>query len=167
MIPWQIRGAIIVIAIVILIANILPVSVLYGAKRRRQNELSRGNNQFMFVMRNGKRQVDTLHAEIDAMNKLPHNSSKRLIQVNMYVIRLGNHGKLANSKPCQNCVTLLANGLTQKGYKLRYVNYSDEQGEISTIAFNRLVATKATLYLSSANRARRRGIEPFTNMKVM
>lgn len=74
----------------------------------------------------------TLHAEIDAMNKLCNNAkgdNKRVTTVNLIVVRTNKQGELRYSRPCNDCIRRLKH-LYSRGYRLRYVYYSGKNGEI-------------------------------------
>lgn len=88
----------------------------------------------------------TRHAEIDAMNKLllsyklknKKSGRKRIITVNLLVIRVNKDGKLKNSKPCAHCITLL-DGM--HNHRIKWVYYSNDTGSIIKIRFSDLVRT--------------------------
>jgi cytidine deaminase len=72
-----------------------------------------------------------IHAEHDAINKLkPLNRKKRLENINLLVIRFSKNNKLGNSKPCANCIQVMKNLPGKKGYKIRNIYYSDDNGAI-------------------------------------
>ncbi len=82
--------------------------------------------------------IKTIHAEHDAINKLPTNN-KRLKSVNILVIRISNTGILGMSKPCENCIKLMNTLPQQKGYKINKVFYSDSFGIIIKTTLNKLM----------------------------
>lgn len=72
-----------------------------------------------------------IHAEHDALRKLfPLKRNKRLININILVIRLSGKNKLQSSKPCVNCINLMKSYPEKLGYKIQHVYYSDNYGEI-------------------------------------
>lgn len=72
-----------------------------------------------------------IHAEHDAIRKLvPLKRNKRLININILVIRLSGKNKLQSSKPCINCINLMRTLPEKLGYKIQTVYYSDQNGEI-------------------------------------
>lgn len=72
-----------------------------------------------------------IHAERDAINKLKFNHNlKRLRTVNLLVVRFSLLNELRNSKPCVNCVNAMKRLPIKKGYRIRYVYYSDDKGNI-------------------------------------
>lgn len=79
------------------------------------------------------------HAEIDAMMKLPSvQNKKKRVYINLIVIRVNKKGHLKNSKPCIHCIEQLSR---LKNYKIKYVFYSDEDGEISKKKFSELIVS--------------------------
>jgi hypothetical protein len=74
--------------------------------------------------------LDTRHAEIDAMLKLPRQRKiSRLTPISLIVIRINKSNELKNSKPCYNCLMRLQK-LYSFGYNLCNIYYSDQNGEI-------------------------------------
>jgi cytidine deaminase len=72
-----------------------------------------------------------IHAEHDAINKLkPLYKKKRLVPINILVIRVSKSNKLQNSKPCANCIQVMKNLPEKKGYIIKNVYYSNNNGEI-------------------------------------
>lgn len=72
-----------------------------------------------------------VHAEHDAINRLkPLHRKKHLENVNMLVIRLSKNNKMQNSKPCANCIETMRNLPEKKGYRIRNIYYSDDNGDI-------------------------------------
>ena len=67
-----------------------------------------------------------IHAEHDAIKKLmPLKKKKRLININILVIRLSGKNKLQSSKPCSNCIDIMKTLPERKGYKIQNIYYSD------------------------------------------
>lgn len=78
------------------------------------------------------------HAEVDALNHLPPPQELKAYKktINLIVIRIDLNGNLKNSKPCFKCIEYLRK---IRGYKLRYVYYSDDNGNILMEKFNDLL----------------------------
>ena len=71
------------------------------------------------------------HAEHDAINKLkPLRIRNRLQSVNLLVIRVSKNNKLQQSKPCANCINIIKKLPAKKGYRIKNIYYSNENGEI-------------------------------------
>ena len=71
-----------------------------------------------------------LHAEMDAIRRLPPKTHKRQILVDLVVVRVSKNGSLKNSAPCYKCIEHL-NRLNKKtNYKVRHIYYSDQTGNI-------------------------------------
>ena len=72
-----------------------------------------------------------VHAEHDAINKLkPLERKNHLETINLLVIRISKHNKLLNSKPCANCIQNMKNLPKKKGYNIKNIYYSNENGDI-------------------------------------
>lgn len=72
-----------------------------------------------------------IHAEHDAINKLkPLNRNKHPQVVNILVVRFSKNYKLQNSKPCANCIENMKVLPEKKGYRIKNIYYSNENGEI-------------------------------------
>ncbi len=72
--------------------------------------------------------MPSIHAEHDAINKLPFSRKKKTI--NMLVVRLTNNG-FTNSKPCSKCVNMMCNMFPNKGYCVKKIYYSSVDGTIN------------------------------------
>jgi hypothetical protein len=74
------------------------------------------------------------------MKKLIHlPKQKKLKKIDLLVIRVNKTGTYGNSKPCIHCILNLYKNLPEKGYSLRDVYYTNEQGTITTIKFQDLL----------------------------
>lgn len=72
-----------------------------------------------------------IHAEYDAINKLKPIKRKRYLQnINILVIRISKNNKLQSSKPCANCIETMKHLPGKKGYKIKHIYYSNENGDI-------------------------------------
>jgi hypothetical protein len=72
-----------------------------------------------------------IHAEHDAINKLkPLERKKKLETINLLVIRFSKYNKLQNSKPCANCIHIIKKLPEKKGYRIKNVYYSNNNGDI-------------------------------------
>jgi len=99
------------------------------------NILSYGVNVYADI--DGK--TPGIHAEEDAIMKLPYmKSKKRLESVNILVVRLSKTNKVQCSKPCHNCIKMLSTYPKIKGYNIRYVYYSNENGGITRTTLSKL-----------------------------
>ena len=94
---------------------------------KKVNILSYGFNMMSDISGN----QPGVHAEHDAINGLrPLRRKKHLQNVNMLVIRVSKNNKLQNSKPCANCIETMRVLPQKKGYRIRNIYYSNENGEI-------------------------------------
>lgn len=103
--------------------------VFYKANNllKKANILSFGFNRLGDI--NGNK--PGVHAEHDAINKLkPLERNKKLEQINLLVIRFSKNNKLQNSKPCANCIKNMKILPQKKGYKIKNIYYSNDNGAI-------------------------------------
>jgi hypothetical protein len=80
-----------------------------------------------------------IHAEHNALTKLkPLKIKKQLESVNLLVIRLSKSNKIQSSKPCSNCIKIIDVIPEKKGYKIKNIYYSDNEGNIIKTNLNNL-----------------------------
>lgn len=80
-----------------------------------------------------------IHAEQDALSKLmPLKYKKKLEKISLLVIRLSPNNKLKISKPCSSCIQLIKTIPLKKGYKIKYIYYSDNEGNIIKTTIKKL-----------------------------
>ena len=106
-----------------LIILLLSLPVAFDVRVRgvlkKLNILSYGINHYRTV-------GNSIHAEYDAIRKLP--ISRRKKKVNMLVIRITKTGIVGNSCPCNSCKYMLQNFAITHGYDVRTVWYSTNDG---------------------------------------
>ena len=84
-----------------------------------------------------------IHAEYDAIRKLvPLKRQKRLVNINILVIRLSGKNKLQSSKPCANCIETMKILPEKKGYHIKNIYYSNEKGDIVKSSLKNLETEK-------------------------
>ena len=72
-----------------------------------------------------------IHAEHDAIKRLlPLNRPKRVVNINLLVIRVSGKNKLQSSKPCENCIKTMKTLPKKLGYKITHIYYSNNTGDI-------------------------------------
>jgi len=117
---------------------IITRHVFYKANKnvlKKANILSFGFNRMGDIDGN----EPGVHAEHDAINKLkPLERKKKLEPVNLLVVRFSKNNKLQNSKPCANCIQNMRILPEKKGYKIRNIYYSNDNGEIIKSSLNNL-----------------------------
>jgi hypothetical protein len=80
-----------------------------------------------------------IHAEHNALTKLkPLQFKKNLEPINLLVIRLSKTNKIQSSKPCSNCIKIIDCIPEKKGYKIKNIYYSDNEGNIVKTTLNNL-----------------------------
>lgn len=102
-----------------------------GSDFKKISVLSYGMNKY----------VDTeglspsIHAEYDALRKLPNldnKNKKKLSVINLIVVRMSKTKKIQTSKPCANCIRHMREISTKRGYKIKHVYYSENDGIVKT-----------------------------------
>jgi ribosomal protein L28 len=73
--------------------------------------------------------IKTIHAEVDTVNNLKYNRSKRHKKVNFFVMRVDKNGNVCNSKPCVHCMRTVKQQLKFKGYHCQGIWYTNQLGE--------------------------------------
>jgi cytidine deaminase len=99
--------------------------------------------------------TSTIHAEQNAISKLPRRSSRKLKRVNLLVVRTSKSGKLNNSRPCLHCIKSMMSKTPLYGYKIHYVYFSTDDGSIQKIKLSELNLCKEN-HISSFYRRRLR-----------
>ena len=67
---------------------------------------------------------NTIHAEVDCMNRL--KKMEKLTDISIIVFRTNNRGdSLLMSKPCDNCLRSIRHTLHLKNYRLKNLYYTD------------------------------------------
>jgi hypothetical protein len=72
--------------------------------------------------------------------------------VDLVVIRTTPHGALGRSRPCAHCLFRLSRDLPKRGYQLRDVYYSDDEGSVSRERFARMAVEHVSRFYSKAAR---------------
>lgn len=75
---------------------------------------------------------DSLHAEVDAIKKLPINKNKKKNKINIFVFRISRSKKhnLVMSRCCNNCINSLYKISEEKNYRIKNIYYTNDNGEI-------------------------------------
>lgn len=98
--------------------------LFYGNPYRFTNIVAYGANKHYDMNR-------TTHAEHDAILKLPYRKDKKHCKlINVAVIKTSKTGYLGYSKPCFNCMLNMKELAPLMGYKIKWIYYSDENGEL-------------------------------------
>jgi cytidine deaminase len=74
--------------------------------------------------------IFSYHAENQVFSKLPKNKKSKVKSINLLVIRVTRNGNIVNSKPCIRCLQDMVRLPYEKGYKVRNIYYSNEDGKI-------------------------------------
>jgi hypothetical protein len=81
---------------------------------------------------------NNIHAEISALKKIKRPRGNKRTKANLLVIQTSKSGLLRLSKPCKECAWKLYNNAV---YKIKYVYYSEFDGSITKIRFNKLLTS--------------------------
>lgn len=80
-----------------------------------------------------------MHAEVDAALRLPdRRRGRRLVWVDVVVVRTTLCGKLNLARPCPACVRFLREVLPTRGYACRRVHYTSADGDVATERLSRM-----------------------------
>lgn len=98
----------------------------------RFNVISYGENHYRVEAKCSSE--GSVHAEHHAVMRLPpsHKKVGHMKKLDLLVIRVNRGGSLCSSKPCLHCVTMLSQLLPLKGYRVRNIYYSTEDGDIAS-----------------------------------
>lgn len=120
-----------------------------------RGNIKRGCGIMTFGMNLRKEQpyVRTIHAEADALYRLPLRNNKKLQSIHLCVIKTTKTGKLGNSKPCFHCISTLIAEAPKKGYRIEWIFYSKETGEMEKCKLSKFLETHG-IFLSSYYKAK-------------
>jgi len=142
-----------------MIENIVEIMI-----KKRQHNKKAHNHAAVFFKGNYKKHCDimtygantrfvkpyigTIHAEKDALDRLPLRSNKKLKTVNVCIIKISKTGKLGDSQPCFHCISNLMKEAPKKGYRVEWIFFSKQSGQFEKCRLNKFLNTY-TLFLSS------------------
>tara|TARA_B100000963_G_scaffold358847_1_gene384538 strand:- start:15716 stop:16159 length:444 start_codon:yes stop_codon:yes gene_type:complete len=97
--------------------------------------LSIGFNKYNIDNRSSVVEPNNCHAEVDACMKLQFNKTpEKKIKVNLIVFRSNpKKNRLLMAKPCNNCIKTMNYMIHKKGYILKNVYYTDDNGNICSL----------------------------------
>ena len=100
---------------------------------------------FSFGLNSTRRNYNntSIHAEIDAMKKLPYKKIRN--KMDLIVIKLTKSGKFGDSRPCLTCLK------SMRSLRIKHVYYSTCSGNIMRENFNGMEESPIT-YLSYGHR---------------
>jgi len=120
-------------------------AIVFTKKRGVICPLSYGENHI--------RGKTSIHAEADAINKLPFKKDGRLLKVSLLVLRVTKTGKYTMSKPCMHCIQKM-NDTVLRNYKISSVYYTNKEGEIEKCSLRHLT-DEPDKHISKWNREKR------------
>ena len=81
-----------------------------------------------------------IHAEFDAIRNLPPWVKKnRIVPAKIMVVRINNHNKFLNSKPCSICAKTIINQPVKHGYIIKKVSYSLDDGSFEEKSLQEMI----------------------------
>jgi len=104
-------------------------AIIFTKKRGIVSPLVYGEN-----MIRGK---NSIHAEEDAVNRIPYKKDGKIQKVSLLVLRVTRSGDYTMSKPCLHCIKKM-NTLINKNYKISNVYYTNNDGIFVKSSLNRL-----------------------------
>lgn len=72
----------------------------------------------------------SFHAEHNALQKLKSRDTKKLLPINIFVLKTSLTGVVGNSKPCAHCLAVMLTLPLKKGYKISNIYYTNSDGNI-------------------------------------
>lgn len=115
-------------------------AAIFSGTLTKTNILSIGENKISCC---GDRST---HAEMDAINKLITRKNKKIMRVNVLVIRTTKSFTLGNSYPCALCIKYLYERALQKGYAIDKIYYSTAEGTIECSKFNDMIMGQKQIF---------------------
>lgn len=79
------------------------------------------------------------HAEHNAIRKLKNRNSKKLLLVNIFVLKTTLAGTIGSSSPCAHCLAIMCSLTLKKGYKISNVYYTNSDRQIEKKKLNELL----------------------------
>lgn len=106
------------------------IACVYIEKGSDISILSYGMNQYFC-----NKECGSIHAEENVINSLQplkkkSRNKKHLKSINLMVIKTTHTGKVGMSKPCIRCILNMISIPQQKGYNIKKVSYSSQNGDI-------------------------------------
>jgi len=87
------------------------------------------------------RDIDkSIHAEHDAIMRLPQRYSRKLLPINIFVIKTTMGGVPGMSKPCAHCLTLMTTLPQKLGYRIANIFYTTSSGDIEKKKLSELMS---------------------------
>ena len=87
------------------------------------------------------RDIDkSIHAEHDAIMRLPQRYSRKQLPINIFVIKTTMGGVVGMSKPCAHCLTIMTTLPQKFGYRIANIFYTTSSGEIEKKKLSELLS---------------------------
>ena len=87
------------------------------------------------------REIDkSIHAEHDAIMRLKQRYSRKLLPINILVIKTTLSGIIGMSKPCAHCLTIMTTLPQKLGYRIANIFYTTQSGDIEKKKLSELLS---------------------------
>lgn len=109
----------------------LHIAMIFEDTGSYINPLSYGQNMARDNM--------SFHAEHNALQKLKNRDTKKLLSINIFVLKTSLTGVVGNSKPCAHCLAIMLTLPLKKGYKISNIYYTNSDGNIEKRKLSELI----------------------------
>jgi len=89
---------------------------------------------------NMSRDNQSFHAEHNAIQKLRNRNTKKLMPINIFVMKTTLTGVIGMSKPCAHCLAIMCSLPKKKGYRISNIFYTNCHGNIEKKKLAELMA---------------------------
>lgn len=121
--------------------SFIHCAAIFTGSKSKLNILSIGENKSY-----NNSTLRNIHAEMDCIDRLPNRKNKKLMRVNLLVIRLTKRFVLGNSYPCAVCLKYLYDTSIKKGYVIDNIYYSNQDGLIECHKFVDLIKSPKQIF---------------------
>lgn len=111
----------------------LHIAMIFEDSASLINPLSFGQN----IVRDNV----SYHAEHNAIQKLKSRDTKKLMPINILVLKTSYTGLIGMSKPCAHCLAIMCTLAPKKGYRIMNVFYTNSDGNIEKHKLSSLVSS--------------------------
>jgi cytidine deaminase len=118
--------------------NTMHSALIFKESGNRILPLSFGENWIYQTVRFNPQNINlSAHAEHAAVLNLP--KSKKITNVNIFVIKYKLTGCLGPSEPCKHCLEIMSNLALKKGFKIKKVYFTNREKNIEMQSLNDLI----------------------------
>lgn len=134
-----------------IVESLIPIAMKSTVAQKHSAAVVRGNTVLAlgFNKHANLTQTATIHAEMNALYRVPKQLRRRMDTYDVFIIRVkqvnSNCFVLKNSKPCMHCLQSLLDR------RIRRIFYSDENGSICVEQTSRISTTHVSLGFRTKN----------------